>query len=180
MRASLLSLGLLTACATQPPQRPIASQVSTCYVATSPVPIQWGDSTNAAVQDFARPSDAAYSLLYIERTSGHPDRDYDVRVTQQANGQWHVVRYQGARITTRTLPRSAFADCLPLRPAHYVPPTCRGFSSLSIMGVLCVKQGPATTFSMGLDLVQWERLTASEQHLLQPGFDLIQQLKQYQ
>jgi hypothetical protein len=95
MRAFFLSLGLLTACATQPPQRYIASQVSTCSVSTSPVPIRWGDSTNAAVQEFARPSDAAHSLLYIERTSGHPDLDYDVHVTQQANGQWHLVRYRG-------------------------------------------------------------------------------------
>jgi hypothetical protein len=180
MRAFFISLGLLTACATQPPQRPIASQVSTCYVATSPVPIQWGDSTNAAMQDFARHSDAAYSLLYIERTSGHPDRDYDVCVTQQADGQWHLVRYKGVHVRTRILPRSAFANCLLLPPAHYLPPACRGFSSLSISGILCVKQGSATTFSMGLDLVQWEWLTASEQQLLQPGFDLIQQLKQYQ
>jgi hypothetical protein len=83
-------------------------------------------------------------------------------------------------MTTRTLPHAAFANCLSLPRAHYLPPACRGFSSLSKMGILCVKQGSTITFSMGLDLVEWESLTASEQQLLHPGFDLIQQLKQYQ
>lgn len=172
-------MGLLTACATRPAQGPMASPVSTCSVAVSSGPIRWGDSSNTAVQDFARLSDAAYSLLYIERTSGHPERDYDVRVAQQANGQWRLVQYRGRRTTTRTLPRSAFAGKLAVLAGHHML-VCPRFSSLSIMGVLWVKQGQTTTFSMALDLLDWKELTIREQQPLQPGFDLLQQLKQFQ
>jgi hypothetical protein len=177
VRYSVCGLLLCTACTRlATPKQAVSSPLPpTCVLQAFPKPISFNsDDTRAAVRAFDQQSRAPYSARYIRKVPGRGEQASScIRVVQQSATRFMRYTYRAQHVdSVRQGSANWLVPFTQLQPGHYLG-VCQIEGMDAAYWVVLVKQGPAVTFSLGLESGQYEYLAAADQARIEPAFDLI-------
>jgi hypothetical protein len=160
------------------PNMHVAHRPTPCSLLSVPYPVEPAfEDTKHALHEFNTQPGNPYALLYIEKTSGHPDRDRCVRILQRTEKNFTVYTYtSGKRDSVQFSSLEGQELLTKVQPGHFTT-SCQGFVSLSTICVLQLKQGQAIPFSCSIDSQRWSNLSEADIARLQPAFTFLRLLQ---